>query len=62
MECLEFEVKSEIGKLFMNEKSLKNILLGFMKLIFFYEDHKEIVKVNKNGREYILFRIKCLFY
>ena len=34
--CPEFEVKSKIGKLFMNEKSLKNILLGFMKLILIF--------------------------
>ena len=29
----EFEIKSKIGKFFMNEKFLKNILLKFMKLI-----------------------------
>ena len=34
LKCPEFENKSKIGKLFMNEKSLKNILLKFMKLIF----------------------------
>ena len=39
------------------KKSLKNILLGFMKLILFYERHKEKRKIDKNGCKYILFRI-----
>ena len=34
--CPEFEGKSKIGKLFMDEKSLNNILLGFMKLILIF--------------------------
>ena len=34
--CPEFEVKSKLGKLFMNEKTCKNILLKFMKLIPFF--------------------------
>ena len=32
-----------------------------MKLILFYEHHKEKVKVDKNGCEYILFRIDVYF-
>ena len=36
LKCPEFENKSKIGKLFMNEKSLKNILLKFMKLILIF--------------------------
>ena len=44
------------------KKSLKNILLRFMKLIlFFYEHHKEKIKVDKNGCEYTLFRIDVYF-
>ena len=44
------------------KKSLKNILLGYMKLIlFFYEHHKEKIKVDKNGHEYISFRIHAYF-
>ena len=31
--CPEFEVKSKIGKIFKNHNLLKNILLGFIKLI-----------------------------
>ena len=36
------------------KKSLKNILC-------FYEHHKEKIKVDKNGREYISFRIDVYF-
>ena len=31
--CVEHEVKSKMETIFLNEKILKNILLGFMKLI-----------------------------
>ena len=43
------------------KKSLKKILLEFIKLIFFNEHHKEKIKVDKNGCEYILFRIDVYF-
>ena len=43
------------------KKSLKNILLRFIKLILFYEHHKEKIKVDKNGCECILFRIDVYF-
>ena len=43
------------------KKSLKNILLRFIKLILFYEHHKEKIKVDKNGCECILFRIDAYF-
>ena len=62
MECLEFEVKSEIGKLFMNEKILEEYSVRIYEIDLFYEDHKEKIKVDKNGREYILLRIKYLLY
>ena len=61
LECSEFEVKSKIGKWFMNEKILKNTLLRFIKLILFYEHDKEKLKVDKNGCEYKLFRIDAYF-
>ena len=43
------------------KKSLKNILLRFIKLILFYEHHKEKIKVDKNDCECILFRIDVYF-
>ena len=34
--CPEFEVKSKIGKIFKTIIALKNILLGFIKLILIF--------------------------
>ena len=59
--CPEFEVKSKLGKLFMNEKTCKNILLKFMKLIPFFMSITKKKKVDKNGCKYILFRIDVYF-
>ena len=36
LKCPEFEVKSKIGKNFKNIIPLKNILLGFIKLILIF--------------------------
>ena len=36
LKCPEFEVKSKIGKIFKNIIPLKNILLGFIKLILIF--------------------------
>ena len=57
--CPEFEVKSKIGKIFKNIIPLKNILLGFMKLIFIFMNIMK--KKNLNGCKYILFRIDVYF-
>ena len=45
----------------MNEKILEEYFVKIIKLILFYEHHKEKIKVDKNGREYILFRIDVYF-
>ena len=50
--CPEFEVKSKIGKLFMNEKILEEYSVRIYEIDpYFYEHHKEKIKVDKNGRE-----------
>ena len=60
--CLEFEVKSKIGKWFMNEKILEEYSVRIHEIHpYFYEHHKEKIKVDKNGCEYILFRIDVYF-
>ena len=60
--CPDFEVKSKIGKLFMNEKILEEYSVKIYETdLFFYEHHKEKIKVEKNGCEYILFRIDVYF-
>ena len=60
--CPEVEVKSKIEKLFMNEKILKEHSFRIYEIDpYFYEHHKEKVKVDRNKREYILFRIDVYF-
>ena len=60
--CPEFEVKSNIGKLFMNEKIFEECSVKIYEIDpYFYEHHKEKIKVDKNGHEYILFRIDVYF-
>ena len=61
-ECPEFEVKSKTEKYFMNEKILEEYFVKIYEIDpFFYEHHKEKIKVDKNGCEYILFRIDVYF-
>ena len=58
----EHAVKSKIESIFVNEKTLENILLGFIKLILiFVRIKKEKIQADKNGCEYILFRIDNYF-
>ena len=60
--CPEFEVKSKVGKLFMNEKILEECSVKIYEIDpFFYEHHKEKIKVDKNGHEYTLFRTDVYF-
>ena len=60
--CPEFEVKSKLWKLFMNEKTLEEYSVKFYEIDpYFYEDYKEKIKVDKDEREYILFRIDAYF-
>ena len=60
--CPEFEVKSKIGKLFMNEKILEEYSVKIYEINpYFYEHYKEKIKVDKNECEYILFRIDVYF-
>ena len=61
-ECPEFEVKSIIGNIFVNEKMLEEYSVKLYKIDpYFYEHHKEKMKIDKNGRKYILFRIDVYF-
>ena len=60
--CPEFEVKSKIGKLFMNEKVLQECSVKTYEIDpYFYEHHKGKTRVDKNEPEYILFRIDVYF-
>ena len=60
--CPEFEVKSKIGKLFMNEKVFEEYSVKIYETDpYFYKHYKEKIKVDNNEREYILFRIDVYF-
>ena len=60
--CPEFEVKSKIAKLFINEEIPEEYSVKIYEIDpFFYEHHKEKIKVDKNGYENILFRIYVYF-
>ena len=58
----EHEVKSKIGNICKRKNTRKNILLRFIKLILiFVSITKKKIQVDKNGWEYILFRIDVYF-
>ena len=60
--CPEFQVKSKIGKLFMNEKILEEYSVKIYEIYpFFNKHHKEKITVDKNGCEEILSRIDFYF-
>ena len=60
--CPEFEVKSKIGKLIMNEKILEEYSVKVYEIDpYFYEHHKEKINVDKNRCEYIWCRIDVYF-
>ena len=60
--CPEHEVKSKIGTIFVNEKILEEDSVKIYEInLYFYENYKEKVQTDKNGHEYILFRIDVYF-
>ena len=56
--CPEFEVKSKIGNIFVNEKIL--ILKIDKTDPYFYEHYEKKIQVDENEHQYILFRINTL--
>ena len=63
--CLEFEVKSKIGKIFKKHNPLEEYYVRIYKIDpYFYEYYEKKNKkkqVDKNGCKYILFRIDVYF-
>ena len=60
--CPEFEVKSKIGNFFMSEKIIEEHSVKIYEIEpYFYKHYKEKIKVDKNERKYILFRIDVYF-
>ena len=61
-ECPEQEVKSKIGNIFVNEKTLEEYSVKIDTIDpYFCEHYKEKIQVDKNGYEYIAFRIDAHF-
>ena len=53
----EFEVKSKLGRLFMNQNFFEEYSVRVYEIDpFFYEHHKEKIKVDRNDHKYILLR------
>ena len=60
--CPEYEVKSNIGSIFVNEKVLKEYSVRIYETDpYFYEHYKAKIQVDNNDCEYILFRIDVYF-
>ena len=62
--CLEHEVKSKIGTIFVNKKILEEYSVKIYEInSYFYEHYrKKIIQTDENGSEYIfIFRINILF-
>ena len=56
--CLEFEVKSKIGKIFKNHNLLEEYSVRIYKIDPYFSEHYEKrIQVDNNGCKYILFRI-----
>ena len=61
-DCLEHKVKSKIENIFVNKKVLEEYSIKINNIHpYFCEHYKEKVQVNRNGYEYILFRIDAYF-
>ena len=56
-QCPEYTIKSKIEKIFENEKILEGYCVKiYENVLYFYEHHKEKIRVEKDGHKYILFR------
>ena len=60
--CSEFEAKSKIGNIFQNHNPLEEYSAKIYEIDpNFYKHYEKKVQVDKNGCEYILFRIDVHF-
>ena len=58
--CLEFEVKSKIGKLLMDEKIIEEYSVKIYEIDPYFYGHHKKKKVDKSKRKYI-FKIDVYF-
>ena len=58
----EYSIKSKIGKMFINDKILQEYYVKIYKIDpYFYKNYEKKIKVDKNGCEYIAFRVDVYF-
>ena len=58
----EYSIKSKIGKMFANQKILEEYNVKIYEIDpYFYKKYIEKIKADKNGHEYIRFRIDVYF-
>ena len=61
-ESTEHKVKSKIGTIFVNEDILEEYSVKIYKIdLYFSENYEKKIQFDKNGRQYILFRIDIYF-
>ena len=61
-ECPEYEVKSRIGNIFVNEKILEEYSVKIYETDpYFYEHYRKKREADENGCKYVLFRIDGYF-
>ena len=62
LKSIEHKVKSKIGKIFVNKDTLEEHSVKIYKVdLYFSENYKKRIQVDKNGQQYILFRIDVYF-
>ena len=55
---IEHKVKSKIGTIFVNENILEEYSVRINEIdLYFSENYEKKIRVDKNGQQYILFRI-----
>ena len=60
--CPEYEVKSKIGTIFINEEVLEEYSVKIYEIDpYFYEHYNKKIQVDNNDQKYILFRIDVYF-
>ena len=59
---IEHKVKSKIGTIFVNEDIPEKYSIKIYEIdLYFSENYKKRIQVDKNGQQYILFRIDIYF-
>ena len=59
---IEHKVKSKIGTIFVNEDILEEYSVRIYEIdLYFSENYKKRIQIDKNGQQYILFRIDIYF-